>query len=380
MNSKVDRMLPDTRWPLAAVVLSGPLAECGRIVSGAVKIIGVRDILNRRSVQLACLVMMMGLFVIGCSVSLKDRESSVLWPTANEIVEPKASPSSSRLLSNYDISSERGSFSEGPGLPIPVQYLSPVSSIELISVLEQVGLWGGSLNAEVPPVLIDAFPEDLDSLDVEAKKMVFFHSLLPVVMVALEEIRLERATVQSVIQKIACEPAEIFFSEQDTSWQGDLSLTEIIQVRALTRKYRNVNAAKLLKRIDVLPVSLVLAQGAIESSWGTSRFASLGNNLFGMWTWGEKGIVPMAREDGKKHKIAVYNSILDSVRAYILTINRLPAYKHLRDLRVETSDPILLSQGLLNYSERREEYVNDLQKIISHNRLDDLDKHILATL
>ncbi len=99
-----------------------------------------------------------------------------------------------------------------------------------------------------------------------------------------------------------------------------------------------------------------------------------------MWTWGGKGIVPLEREEGRSHKVAAYNSIIDSVRAYMLTINRLPAYKHLRELRAQTADPILLTQGLLNYSERREAYVNDLQKIISYNQLDAFDKYSLASI
>jgi Bax protein len=99
-----------------------------------------------------------------------------------------------------------------------------------------------------------------------------------------------------------------------------------------------------------------------------------------MWTWGGQGIIPLKREDGKQHKVAAYNSILESVRAYILTINRLPAYKHLRELRVQTSDPIILAEGLLNYSERREAYVDDLQKIINHNRLRDFDRFSLIAI
>ena len=36
--------------------------------------------------------------------------------------------------------------------------------------------------------------------------------------------------------------------------------------------------------MDVIPVSIALAQAAKESGWGTSRFALEGNAIFGQWT------------------------------------------------------------------------------------------------
>ena len=116
----------------------------------------------------------------------------------------------------------------------------------------------------------------------------------------------------------------------------------------------------------------------MESSWGASRFASEANNLFGMWTWGGKGIVPSQRDAGKTHKIAMYDSILDSVRAYILTINRGTAYTQLRQIRNTTLNPIQLAEGLTNYSERREYYVSEIKQIIEFNKLCGYDKFKLA--
>ncbi|MBE9519635.1 MAG: glucosaminidase domain-containing protein, partial [Proteobacteria bacterium] len=89
----------------------------------------------------------------------------------------------------------------------------------------------------------------------------------------------------------------------------------------------------------------MLAQGALETSWGRSRFAREGNSIFGMWTWKTKGIVPLKREEGKTHKVKAYDSILDSVRAYQLTLNRLDHYEHLRNLRLETYDSLILAEG-----------------------------------
>ncbi len=335
--------------------------------------------LSRRSICLFALLSFLGLLVVGCSISLDEMDNGV--SPKNGVVEDHKVLTSSYALPNNNAMSLESLVSENATvLPSPVLGLAPLSSGELISALEQVGLWSSKLNIEVPHLIIDSFPSDLVELDVDSKKRVFFHSLLPVVMVAIQEVRTEREKLQAILEKFAEDPKTISFADGDTSWQKRLLPEEVQHVGELTSKYRNTNAAQLLKRVDVVPVSLILAQGAIESSWGTSRFASLGNNLFGMWTWGRKGIVPLGREEGKKHKVAAYDSIIESVRAYILTINRLSAYEHLRDLRLQTADPIILSQGLLNYSEKREAYVADLQKIISYNRLHHFDSYILASL
>ena len=38
---------------------------------------------------------------------------------------------------------------------------------------------------------------------------------------------------------------------------------------------------ELLRRVEILPIELILSQRANESMWGESRFARKGNNLFG---------------------------------------------------------------------------------------------------
>ena len=49
-------------------------------------------------------------------------------------------------------------------------------------------------------------------------------------------------------------------------------------------------------RMDIIPVSIALAQAANETGWGTSRFALEGNALFGQWTWSKKGITPKNKD------------------------------------------------------------------------------------
>jgi len=252
------------------------------------------------------------------------------------------------------------------------------SGEDLVSLLKDERLWDAHELEEVPPVLIRAFPADIAAMGVEEKKRAFIHSLLPVVMVAMDEVRGERRELLAVLDRLGDRVADVYFDPADPVWRENVTGAQERFILALCAKYRTRSAAELLRRVDVLPASLVIAQAAMESSWGGSRFASQANNLFGMWTWGDKGLVPNRRDPGKTHKIAVYDSILDSVRAYLLTINRVPAYARLRDIRTRTHDPLRLSEGLVHYSEKGEFYVADIKKIIRYNNLTGYDKLRLA--
>jgi Bax protein len=97
-----------------------------------------------------------------------------------------------------------------------------------------------------------------------------------------------------------------------------------------------------------------------------------------MWTWGESGIIPARRDAGKTHKLAVYDSILEAVQNFVLTLNRLPAYNGLRKLRQNTKDAMLIADGLLYYSERGNAYIKDVKTIIRDNDLTRYDHFVLA--
>ena len=216
------------------------------------------------------------------------------------------------------------------------------------------------------------FPKSLGHLDVPNKKQTFFRTLIPSIIIALKEVETERDRLLALVQKISFQPM-MTLSEKQTYWQNTLDSDEIEFLRNTAKKYRSNEVSELLRKVKGYPVSLILAQGAIESSWGTSRFVVQGNNVFGVWTWGERGIVPSARDEGKTHKVAVYDSILDSVRGYILNLNRHYAYNDLRKYRETTSDSLVLAEGLWAYSERRKEYVNDVKDVIESNNLQYFD-------
>ncbi len=137
---------------------------------------------------------------------------------------------------------------------------------------------------------------------------------------------------------------------------------------------------ELLVRVDIIPVSLALAQAATESAWGTSRFAREGNNIFGQWCFDEGcGLVPGQRADDASHEVRAFATVEASVRAYFRNLNTNPTYEYLRELRAQMRmkgkplDSRALAQGLLRYSERGHVYISEIHDIIRINDLLALD-------
>lgn len=135
--------------------------------------------------------------------------------------------------------------------------------------------------------------------------------------------------------------------------------------------------AALLRRVDVVPLSLALAQAAKESGWGTSRFARKGYNLFGEWCYDPGcGLVPRARARDRSHEVRVFDSPRDSVASYLRNINTHPGYRALRRVRAgmraedRPLSGMVLAEQLQRYSERGQAYVEDIKGLIRHNELE----------
>lgn len=241
---------------------------------------------------------------------------------------------------------------------------------------------------EVPRLYITNIPKrwrDKTSkeLDVVTKKRVFFRLLGPLILHANELIQADRKQLESIVEalrkgKTLNPPEQTFLRETAVAYkvaegEGDVDITD----RALQDE--------LIRRVDTLPPSLVLAQTAEESGWGTSRFAVEGNSLFGMWTWGDEGITPkQQRSEHGNHKIASYETPLQSVIAYMQNLNTHQNYETLRARRNELRRAGTkvtgweLAKTLTKYSERGQEYVDSLHALMKTNMLKQTDDAYLG--
>jgi Bax protein len=205
--------------------------------------------------------------------------------------------------------------------------------------------------------------------DVKQKKLAFFSYLKPMVDKSNRRVLSERRRILTLHKR------------------NNLAPWELAELQSIALRYRIVSFDQgsesfknLLERVDSLPPSLVLAQGANESSWGTSRFARDGKNFFGLWCYtADCGLVPEQRDSGSRHKVAEFDTVQEGVDYYFYNLNSHPAYNDLRQRRAKlsnTNQPLTghaLAQGLLFYSERREAYVQDIQSMIRINNLQRYD-------
>ena len=234
---------------------------------------------------------------------------------------------------------------------------------------------------EIPRVFLSDIPERWSKVgsrqvSVQDKKRIFFRIMGPLILKANELVLAERKQLFGATGNTRP-------GVNDASALADLA--ERYRVIRKGDKLDDNALAELKRRIDIVPVSLALAQGAEESGWGTSRFAHLGNAVFGQWTWGGKGIMPKEQRTGKgNYKIAAYESPLDSVKAYIFNINSNAAYAELRSRRAEmraTGETISgwkLAETLTRYSERGAAYVKSLHHLMRINYLSPTDEARLA--
>jgi Bax protein len=245
-------------------------------------------------------------------------------------------------------------------------------NLEMVTVLQETKFSELGFIADLPLSSAPHLPEGLGGLEGDARKKEFIGALLPTVMVAVNEVSQERRQLLAILTELGGRVDEYTFSEDQVAWQQQLGSDKSQFVFTLVRKYRTASAAELVAMVNVLPPSLILAQGAIESAWGGSRYALEANNLFGMYSSG--GGSQLNTTDGlSAPRIKGYGTILESVRAYVLNINRLPAYRELRRIRSQTLDPMLIAEGLTCYSERKAYYIKDVKHIITLNKLQDYD-------
>jgi Bax protein len=250
---------------------------------------------------------------------------------------------------------------------LQLQLLTVSSAAELEAAFDSLGyVWPPQ--SLIPPVELSSLPHDLAQVsDVKQKKALFFRALLPIVLAENETVMELRQHILQLYKK-----GVMNLEEGERRWLDAMAKTYKIKDNIVEAKTQRT----LLARVDIVPEALVLAQAANESAWGTSRFARLGNNLFGQWTYRQsEGIVPLGRPEGATYAVRAFPTIDASVRAYIQNLNTNPAYAELRLIRQQmrdTGQPLdayQLATGLMAYSERGEEYVHEIQAMMRTNRL-----------
>ena len=217
----------------------------------------------------------------------------------------------------------------------------------------------------IKPVGIYLLPNDIKNISkTNERKELFIKIVLPLVLKENNKIRIDRKRLFTILNKNSNTEIEKKWLEKKFKQYG----------------VRQNDISTLKIRMDEIPVSLAIAQAAKETGWGTSRFALMGNALFGQWTWSGEGLKPKNAEEGKDHKVMKFHNLQLSVRAYLRNLNTHSSYRGLRKARTElrnqkkSLDSLILSKHLDKYAETGKQYIEVLQKIIDQNNLKDFDE------
>ncbi|MCT4575585.1 MAG: glucosaminidase domain-containing protein [Alphaproteobacteria bacterium] len=223
---------------------------------------------------------------------------------------------------------------------IEVKKASFPNGIEVKSIKDLQKLFNSSdydIDAKTSNLIISNISKDLfKTKDIKLKKDIFFKTIYPIAYQINKEIEQERYNLDH-----------------------NKNLVQLMM------KYKVKNIEDLRLRLNTIPIPMLLAQAAIESAYGTSRFAEEGNALFGQWTRDKNGMTPKGKPNSL-WKVARFDTPLDSARAYAFNMNTNRSYAKFRELRNQGKDPIF---GLAKYSQKGEEYINIVNSVIKVNNL-----------
>ena len=241
---------------------------------------------------------------------------------------------------------------------------TPSATSKTDQMLDENASGGRLKNLSPDPVfrnrahLVDHFPQSHFELSGAAQKQSFLDIVLPLIVAANDEIIARRVAINSEYEagdRLTLEKwAQLY--KVDTTGLTDIAV-------------RN----RLLHRADIIPVPIALAQAAIESGWGTSRFARQGNALFGQWAWKQDAGIRPLKAENERHVVRRFDSLFASVRAYMHNLNTHRNYTAFRAVRAHNRNSMtpnqvdLLVQQLDGYAEIGIDYVRKLETLIRTN-------------
>ena len=304
------------------------------------------------------------IFFIGCLITMRPYIKNIVNEVkftyvAEEYKTPEITKSKKIIKKKTEIIEE-----EEFGRVENTVSLNAETTLNLFDDLDY-DLAGVRAGQKVKPIYLTKLPKDLKTLgDTKIKRELFIKIVLPLILDENQKIMDDRKKLFKIL-------AKNFNTAGEKVW---------LKRRFREYKIEDQDLSKLKIRMDIIPVSIALAQAANESGWGTSRFALEGNALFGQWTWSKEGISPANKDPNKTHKILQFKILKASVRAYKNNLNTHRAYKEFREVRAQLRQDdkqvvgLDLTKYLKNYAAIGEKYVSILENIIENNSLTDFDK------
>ncbi len=256
----------------------------------------------------------------------------------------------SKNIKTYSLVNSGITFSSQEGF---IFYQASTSG-QLKKELHLYGLCNSYTNT-VKPYLLKSFPKDFRYLPAKLRKKMFISAMLPIALTVKEQLDQEHKIIMSIKTKMVSSKR---LDEQDKAF-----------LKVMMIKYKTDSIDKLLKRVNSVPVSLLIAQAGIESGWGKSRFTIMYNNIYGIHRKHRKPWQPI---------VMSFDNLYDATVVYMMNLNRSPAYKRFREARYlmgKKQDPFRLAKYLTMYSTKRQAYIKLVQNVLATNGLVQYDSY-----
>ena len=302
------------------------------------------------------------IFFVGCLITMRPYIKTIVNEVKfTYIAEEYKSPKKNKIIKEPKLEDNVANYKALPDNTISLNAETTLNLFEDLNY-DLKSIRNGQ---KVKPIYLTKLPKDLKTLgDTKTKREIFIKIVLPLILNENEKIIEDRKKLFKILGKN-------FNTVGERVW---------LKRRFREYKIEDQDLAKLKMRMDIIPVSIAIAQAANESGWGTSRFALEGNALFGQWTWSKKGISPKNKDPDQNHKILQFQILKASVRAYKNNLNTHNAYQEFREARAKIRQEgkeingLDLIKYLKNYAAIKEKYVAILENIIKRNSLTDFDK------
>ena len=302
------------------------------------------------------------IFFVGCLITMRPYIKTIVNEVKfTYVAEEYKSPKKNKIIKEPKLEDNVANYKALPDNTISLNAETTLNLFEDLNY-DLKSIRNGQ---KVKPIYLTKLPKDLKTLgDTKKKRELFIKIILPLILDENNKITEDRKKLFKILGKN-------FNTVGERIW---------LKRRFKEYKIEDQDLAKLKMRMDIIPVSIAIAQAANESGWGTSRFALEGNALFGQWTWSKKGITPKNKDPNQTHKILQFQILKASVRAYKNNLNTHNAYKEFREVRAQLRQEgkqiigLDLTKYIKNYAAIGEKYVAIIDGIIENNSLTDFDK------
>ena len=225
------------------------------------------------------------------------------------------------------------------------------------------------IEQRVSRVYFTQLPSDLNTYEIIDKKKIFISIMLPLLLNGNEKVSIERSNLIMFLKKKNFKKLNKFCQKYK------IKIINCNNINSLNKEKFETLQNLLLSRVNVFPISMMLAQAIVESGWGGSRFAQKGNALFGQWTWDKKKGISPTGIDKPSFAVKSFKNLQDSVDAYILNLNTHPAYSKLRNYRKLIGKPqnfegYKFARYLDKYAVIGFKYVKKINLMIKENNLE----------